>query len=99
MNGKALKLVRQYHRLNLTEGAEKLCLSKSFVSELENNKKKISIDILNKYSETFNIPVSSFMLFSEMAERDRLPETVRFFAVEKVTRMLEWIHDSSNVED
>lgn len=99
MNGKALKLVRQYHRLSLTEGAEKLRLSKSFLSELENDKKKVSMDVLYKYSEAYEIPISSVMLFTEMTQSQGLPEKVRFFAVEKISRMLEWVHDTSDLGD
>ena len=48
MYDRALKLIRQYHRLSQAELADKLGLSRSFVSELEKpGGKKPSIDVLN----------------------------------------------------
>lgn len=54
MYDRALKLIRQYHRLSQAELADKLGLSRSFVSELEKaGGKKPSIDVLERYASFF----------------------------------------------
>ena len=65
MISKALKLIRQYHKLNQTELAGRLSISVSYLSELEAGKKEPSLDILQKYADCFKVPLSSLVVFSE----------------------------------
>ena len=92
MFDRALKTMRQYHRLNQAEVAAKLGLSKSYVSEIERGHKEPSLDVLRKYSEAFDVPLSSLMLFAERSSGSGL-ERARVFAADKVLKMLEWIAD------
>lgn len=96
MNSRALKLVRQYHRLTQAELAKKLNLSKSFISELEAGNRKPSIDVLEKYAENFKLPLSSLMLFSEQVNSDNWQERSRVFVASKVVKMLEWLEETAN---
>ena len=66
MQHEALRLVRVFHDLNQSTLAERLEISKSFLSEIESGKKTISLELLNKYAEIFNMPVSSLMFFAEL---------------------------------
>lgn len=91
MMNKALRLVRVYHDLNQGDAAERVGLSKSYISELENGRKKVTLEVLEKYSKAFDIPVSSLMLFGERAGEIRFSEDVRIFVAEKVITMLDWI--------
>ena len=96
MYDRALKLIRQYHRLSQAEVAEKLGLSRSFVSELEKRGgKKPSIDVLERYALFFKIPVSSLLLFAESTNAPNLRDTTRAFAADKVLKMLEWIEETT----
>lgn len=90
MYDRALKLIRQYHRLNQTELADKLELSKSYINDLERNRRQPTLDVLNRYAEAFDMPVSSIQLFAERSA-DTGIERMRTFAADKVLRMLEWI--------
>jgi len=45
--------------------AEKLQISKSYLSEIESGNKTISVDLLDKYSQIFNVPASTFLIFKE----------------------------------
>jgi len=68
MFGQALKLLRRYQGLNQTALAKKLDVSRSYISELENGNKTPSLDLLNRYANIFNIPVSSLVFFAEALE-------------------------------
>ena len=95
MIGKALKRTRQFHRMKQVDLAERLGLSKSYLSEIESDTKVPSLDVLQKYSEAFGVPVSSFLLFSESMESGE----PKFKPARKVMRIMDWItedlHDGS----
>lgn len=98
MFDRALKVVRQYHRLGQSELADKIGISRSYLNEIEKGKKEPSIDVLRRYSEYFNVPMSSLMLFAENSDGSSAG-TVREFAADKVLRMLEWLSEGIDDED
>lgn len=71
MLGEALRLIRVFHDVKLKELAEELKISKGYLSEIESQKKKPSLDLVNKYSKRFNVSVSAIMLFSEELDDER----------------------------
>lgn len=71
MLGEALRLIRVFHDVKLNELAKQLEVSKGYISEIESQKKKPSLDIIEKYSKRFDISVSAIMLFSEELDKDR----------------------------
>ena len=91
MYARAFKVIRKYHRLSQTELAVRLGLSKSYISELEAGTKKASLDVLERYAEEFQIPLSSLMLFAERSANANFSERTRSFAANKVLKMLEWL--------
>ena len=91
MMGRALRLIRAYHNLNLSDASERVGLSKSYVSEMERGHKKVSLDVLNKYSSAFRLPMSSLMLFAERAEDGGFSEESRVYVAKKALKMLDWI--------
>ena len=91
MLNRALRLIRVYHDLNLSEVSQRVSLSKSYISEMERGHKKVSLDVLQKYSVAFGIPMSSLMLFAERVEDGRLSEGSRVYIADKALKMLEWI--------
>ncbi len=91
MLSNALRLIRVYHDLNQVETAARVALSKSYVSELEAGTKKVTLEVLEKYSQAFNIPISSLMLFAEKTDSSRLAESARPYIAEKALKMLDWI--------
>ncbi|WP_420605536.1 helix-turn-helix transcriptional regulator [Novosphingopyxis sp.] len=98
MYSRALKLMRQYHRLNQKELSKLIDISPSYVSELENGRKDPSLDILTRYSSEFGIPLSSILFFAERSSGDRI-EGARAFVADKTLKMLEWIAEESEVND
>ena len=93
MINEALKLARQFHRLNLSELAEKMKVSKSYISEIENNHKKPTLELLSKYSKALNIPVSHLMLFAEGLDDKKPIERFRLALAGKALSMLRWVED------
>lgn len=63
--GKILKHIRVFNRLKQSELADKLDLTRSYISVIENNIKTPSVDTLKKYSASFDIPLSAILLFAE----------------------------------
>ncbi len=60
----ALVAIRKYHGISQSDLSIKLGISNSYLSEIEKVKKP-SLDILEKYSEQFDMPLSSLLFFSE----------------------------------
>jgi transcriptional regulator with XRE-family HTH domain len=96
---RALRLIRDYHRLSQTELATRLGLSKSYISELETGSKKASLEVLERYAENFAIPMSSLVLFAERTNNRDIAERTRGFAANKVLKMLDWLRDLSEEEN
>lgn len=92
----ALRLIRVYHDLNQADAAARVGLSKSYVSEIETGKKKVTLEVLERYSNAFNIPLSSLMLFAEVVEQRGGSERARVKIAEKAIRMLDWIAEISS---
>lgn len=90
MYDRALKTIRQYHRLSQSNLAEQIHLSRSYLNEIERGKKEPSLDVLKKYADRFDVPMSSLMLFAEQGADTTFNKT-RIFVADKVLKMLEWI--------
>ncbi len=65
MINEALRLIRVFHDMKQYELAERLKVSKSHISEIENGNKTPSLELIEKYSVEFRIPVSAIMFFAE----------------------------------
>lgn len=91
MLAEALRLIRVFHDMRQQEVADRLGLSKSYVSEIENGKKIPSIDVIQKYSDAFGIPASSIMFFSENLESPSKANVARSAIADKVLNFLKFI--------
>jgi len=68
MIGDALKRIRKIYGYTATELSGLLEISPSYLSEIENNKKQPSLEILERYSRIYGIRLSSLILLSETLE-------------------------------
>jgi transcriptional regulator with XRE-family HTH domain len=93
MLDRALKTVREVHQIPQATLAEKLGISKSHLSELESGKKAVSVDLLKRYANIFDVPPSTFLSFMEALEgvSERKREKAK-----KLLRVLEWILDKDD---
>lgn len=99
MINKALKVIRQYHKFKQFELSEELGISKSYLSEIESGKKPVSLDILEKYSTIFDIPVSSLLFFSENMGNDKdIPKKFRTVFATKIIQVMEWMVEKNASE-
>ena len=65
MLGNTLKRLRGIYGYSAKEMSELLGISSSYLSEIENGKKKVSMDLLERYSELLGLRVSTLVRFSE----------------------------------
>ncbi len=93
MLDRALKTVREVHQIPQATLAEKLGISKSHLSELESGKKAVSVDLLKRYANIFDVPPSTFLSFMEALEgvSERKREKAK-----KLLRVLEWTLDKDD---
>lgn len=94
---KALKTIREVHRLQQGELAEKLNISRSHLSEIESGKKKqFPVDLLIRYADVFDVPPSTFLSFAEALEGG---SERRKRNAEKLMEVLEWTLDKDDGSD
>jgi transcriptional regulator with XRE-family HTH domain len=95
---RALKLIRQFHRVKQTDLADRLDISKSFLSEVESGKKAPTLDLLDRYAREFKMPASTFLLFAEHLNGKPFPKN-RDKGADKVFQLLEWIAAGEDDDD
>lgn len=97
MLNKALKEIRLFHQLKQDDLSAQLGISKSYLSEIESGKKRVSLELLDEYSRIFNVPVSSLILFSEQMSEPQSSRPRAKFAT-KLLKLLEWVNLRESVK-
>ncbi|SDF58093.1 DNA-binding transcriptional regulator, XRE-family HTH domain [Fontibacillus panacisegetis] len=81
MIGDVLKRTRAIYGYKASEMSSLLGISNSYLSEIENNKKQPSLDLLQNYSKVLGIKLSSLILlsenFEEASKNDRSQEFIK----------------------
>ena len=97
---KALRLLREYHGLKQVETAERLGFQKSVVSELESGTRPASLDVLNRYAESFKMPMSSVILLAELQDNSQVEHSaIRRSVAEKALKILDWFNERTKIDD
>lgn len=68
--GETLRLLRIFYGYKSAELAKMLGLSQGYVSELENNRKQPTLEVLNRYANVFGMKKSTILLFAEALENE-----------------------------
>lgn len=98
MINEALRLIRIFHNLKQVELAEKLGISKSYISEIEKGNKSPSLDLIDRYARAFNMPVSSIMFFAEELPNAKSGDRIRSRIAEKVIGILRFVERKADEE-
>lgn len=91
MLNEALRLIRVFHDLKQNELAERLNISQSHLSEVENGKKTATSELVTKYAQEFDLPVSSIWFFDEKLEEgasSKIIERARGVIADKILDFL-----------
>lgn len=97
--GEALRLLRIFNGYKSAELADMLDISQSYVSELENNKKQPTMEILDRYAKVFGMKKSTLFLFAESleTEKDKQDQKQRMaYAGMKLLKILERVGGLEN---
>lgn len=89
MLGNTLKRLRGIYGYSAKEMSELLGISSSYLSEIENGKKKVSMDLLERYSELFGLRASTLMRFSEDYEDAELNKAGQKFITSLMSKVIE----------
>jgi transcriptional regulator with XRE-family HTH domain len=95
---KALRLLRVFHDKSQTQLSRELGISKSHLSEIEHNKKLPSLELLKKYAEVFNVPLSSILFFAENVNQRPKARKLRSAIARKIIKILEMIDEEEGKE-
>ena len=99
MLNRVLRLLRTYMGLRQTEAAERLGISQSYLSEVESGAKVPTLELIGRYSSTFEVPVSTIMLFSENLDDKSSLAKARTLVAGKVVGLLEFLEGRAGVAD
>jgi transcriptional regulator with XRE-family HTH domain len=91
MIGSALRCIRIFHDLNQTDAAEKLGISRSYLSEIEGGAKDPTLQLLQRYAGVFRMPASSILFFCENFERPAAKEQARRMVSGKVLSLMRFL--------
>lgn len=89
MLGNTLKRLRGIYGYSAKEMSELLGISSSYLSEIENGKKKVSMDLLERYSELLGLRVSTLVRFSEDYEGAELNNAGQKFITSLMSKVIE----------
>ena len=88
---RALKITREFHKVRPSQLAADLNISKSYLSLIESGKKPVTLDIVEKYAQRFDIPASSLMFFAESMDGHKIPEKFKRMFAGKILKIMEWM--------
>jgi transcriptional regulator with XRE-family HTH domain len=92
MLNEALRLIRVFHDLSQKDLAAKFHISNSYMSEIESGVKEPTLELLQKYSRIFEIPMSSILFFSESINNpDATRDKTRRYVSKKILSLLDFI--------
>jgi transcriptional regulator with XRE-family HTH domain len=99
MIGDVLKRTRAIYGYKATEMSSMLGISNSYLSEIENNKKQPSLEILQNYSKILGIKLSSLILLSEDFEEASKNNKSQEFIKNMMLRLVNFMSKSEGASD
>ena len=103
MIGEALRLIRVFHDTTLTELAKDFDVSASYLSEIENEKRKANLDLIQRYAKKFSIRPSAIMFFSEEIDDETILGKTKISIRDKMLKLMKSIEkykfEASQLDD
>lgn len=99
MLNEALRLIRVFHDMKQAEAAKALGVSASYLSEVEKGRKRPTLELVEKYAETYRIPASSIMYFSENMGQGRAVEAARTAVAGKIIKLMQFLEAKAEKVD
>ena len=87
----ALKLLRLYCGLSQVQIASKIGVSQSLISDIEASRKKVTLDVLERYSKSLGIRMSQLLFFAEEIEGQPVKSKGQLLVADKVLKLLQKI--------
>lgn len=69
--------------------ATRLSISTSYLSEIEADKKSVSVDLLERYASVFRVPASTFLRFGHQG--NSAEHRAREVRAERLIKFYEWV--------
>lgn len=91
MIGETLRLIRVINGVKANDLAKKLDISASYLSLIENGKKRPSLDIIGEYSIIFGVKVSSIMFLDEEMQDSKNGDILRKLTAPTLLSLLRMI--------
>jgi len=99
MLNEALRTIRVFHDKNQSEMAEALSISKSYLSEIESGDRNVTLQLLEKYSDALNVPMSSLLFFAEEMEGLKHPSRAQVSVARKVASFLKLLAGKRELDE
>jgi len=95
MLGTALRCIRKFHDLNQHATADRLGISKSYLSEIESGSKEPTLQLVQRYADVFKIPASSILFFAENLEQPRRRAAAQRIVAGKILALMRFLEARS----
>ncbi|MNI43164.1 HTH-type transcriptional regulator SinR [compost metagenome] len=99
MIGDVLKRTRAIYGYKASEMSSLLGISNSYLSEIENNKKQPSLELLQNYSKVLGIKLSSLILLSENFEEASKNDQSQEFIKNMMLRLINFMSKDKGDSD
>ncbi|WP_063658281.1 helix-turn-helix transcriptional regulator [Aliivibrio fischeri] len=97
MLNKTLKIIRQYHQLDISSLAFKLNITRNELVSIEAGKSTITPKLLQQYSNLFEIPQASLLFFSEsIANEGKIAKKFRMALAGKILNVADWVAEKND---
>jgi transcriptional regulator with XRE-family HTH domain len=91
----ALRLIRVFHDKKIKELSDEIGVSSGYISDIEKNKKKPSMDIIQKYADYFNTTPSALLFFAEELDEEKCRSPFKISIRNKILKFLQAIEDKA----